>query len=172
MYTFGVFIRSADDPANDGFRELNDPILNAVDQAEGLIARSGYAADPGPDSWGNEVYPEFYKEEGDGWSPATLSLWTDLESSFAFTYFGIHKRALSRGGEWFRKPEWPPFVLWWHEAPEYPLWSDGVLRHKHLHENGPSPFAFTFKVSFDQHGKPVKLDKARLDKLRHRMSNG
>lgn len=136
------------------------------------MARSGYASDPGPASWVNEVYPELYRERGDGWSPAALSLWTDLESLFAFTDFGLHARALSRGREWFRPPEWPPLVVWWHEGNEYPSWSVGVLRHKHLHENGPSPYAFTFKTPFDQHGNPTKLDKSRVQKIRNRMLNG
>lgn len=44
LYTFGMFAAPAEDPANDGFRELNDPLFELVDQAEGLIARSGYAS--------------------------------------------------------------------------------------------------------------------------------
>lgn len=74
LYTIGMFEAPADDSANDGFRELNGPIFELVDQAQGLIARSGYVSDPGPSPWGLEVYPRFYRETGDGWSPATLSL--------------------------------------------------------------------------------------------------
>ncbi len=85
LYTFGIFAKPANDPANNGFHELNDAVLMLVDRSEGLIARSGYASDPGPASWGEEVYPRFYEERGDGWSPATLSLWRDLESLFSFT---------------------------------------------------------------------------------------
>jgi hypothetical protein len=59
LYTFGMFAAPAEDPANDGFRDLNDPIFELVDRAEGLIARSGYASDPGPlprgADWGAEV---------------------------------------------------------------------------------------------------------------------
>lgn len=45
LYTFGMLTALAEDPANDGFWELNHPIFKLVDQAEGLIARSGYASD-------------------------------------------------------------------------------------------------------------------------------
>jgi hypothetical protein len=166
LYTFGMFSAPAEDPANDGFRALNDPILALVDKAEGLIARSGYASDAGPRPWGPEVYPRFYRERGDGWSPATLSLWIDMESLFSFTYFGLHAAALKRGREWFQKPQWPPLAMWWHEGQDYPTWAEGVRRHEHLHDNGPSPTAFDFKQAFDESGTPIRLDKARLSQLR------
>lgn len=166
LYTFGLFAARADDPVNDGFRERNDPIFAAVDATPGLIARSGYASDPGPASWGPEVYPRsFADEHRDGWSPATLSLWRDLESIFAFTYFGIHAEALSHGREWFRPPEWPPLTLWWHHDDGYPHWAEGVRRHHHLHDHGPSPTAFTFAVPFDASGAPARIDAKRARSL-------
>lgn len=162
LYTFGVFARPADDPANDGFHDLNDLIFRTVDAAEGLIARSGYASDPGPASWGPEVYPNFYQERGDGWSPATLSLWTNLESLFSFVYFGLHGVALKRGREWFQKPNWPPYVLWWHEDLTHPTWAAAVRRHQQLHDLGPTRAAFDFKEPFDETGAPTRLDRARV----------
>jgi hypothetical protein len=166
LYTFGMFAKPAEDPANAGFHRLNDPVLASVDQAEGLIARSGYASDPGPSSWGVEVYPRFHEESGDGWSPATLSLWTDLEALFSFTYFGLHAAALKRGREWFQKPRWPPLVMWWHTDQGYPTWAEGVRRHEHLHDFGPTSTAFNFKEPFDAKGAPIKIDQARIRKLR------
>ncbi|WP_333830579.1 DUF3291 domain-containing protein [Pararhodobacter sp.] len=166
LYTFGMFARPSADPVNDGFHALNDRVLLSVDQAEGMIARSGYASDPGPASWGPEVYPRFYEERGDGWSPATLSLWTDLEAMFAFTYSGLHAAALSRGREWFEKPAWPPLAIWWHRNAGYPTWADAVRRHEHLHDFGPTATAFTFKAPFHEQGAPVRLDKARIQALR------
>lgn len=166
LYTFGQFLKPSDDPANDGFHALNDPVLRMVDQAPGLIARSGYASDPVPEPWGEEVYPEFYVERGDGWSPATLSLWQDIESLFAFTYFGLHSTALKRGREWFQHPHWPPLVMWWHGDTENPTWSEGVHRHKHLHVHGPTSFAFTFKQPFDVDGGAMKLDTAKIKHMR------
>ena len=52
LYTFGVFEKPAENKINDGFRTRNDPLLQLVDCAPGLIARSGYEGDPGPESWG------------------------------------------------------------------------------------------------------------------------
>ncbi|MBC2859817.1 DUF3291 domain-containing protein [Stappia sp. 28M-7] len=171
LYTFGIFRKPADDPANEGFQQLNDPILALADRCEGLIARSGYASDPGPPSWGAEVYPRFYEERGDGWSPATLSLWRDLESLFVFTYFGLHAAALKRGREWFDKPAWPPLVMWWHMDTAPPSWADAVVRHEHLHDHGPTPTAFNFKVPFDEAGRATRLEKARIEQLRRAGEN-
>lgn len=163
LYTFGLFIHPAEHPANDGFYELNDPIFDIVDSAPGLIARSGYVADEDLKPWGEEVYPHFYKEKGDGWCPATLSLWTDIESLFHFTYYGLHKEALKRGKEWFQHGDWPPFVLWWHEDDEkYPTWAEGVERFENLYSNGPTPYGFDIKNLFDLDGKPMQIDKDRL----------
>lgn len=166
LYTFGMFRGPAGDPANDGFHDLNDPVFASVDRAAGLIARSGYASDPGPRSWGAEVYPRFYRERGDGWSPATLSLWTDLESVVAFTYSGLHAVALRRGREWFQKPEWPPLVLWWHGGEGRPDWAEGVRRLELLHDLGPTPAAFDVRTPFDEAGAAIRLDRARLRDLR------
>lgn len=166
LYTFGMFIHPSEDPANVDFHTLNDLVFERLDQFEGLIARSGYASDPGPEPWGKEVYPKFYEERGDGFSPATLSLWTDLESLFSFTYFGLHAQALSRGREWFEPPKWPPLVLWWHDSSEYPTWADGVAKIEQLHDQGPSPDAFTFKVPYGLDRQRTTLNKQRLQRMR------
>ena len=149
LYTFGIFLQPSEHVDNDGFHARNDPILMAVERAAGFIARSGYADEPGPDCWGTQVYPRFYNERGDGWSPSTLSLWTDLASIKAFTYRGLHAEALAHGRQWFRKPEWPPYVIWWVDGAHVPDWSEAVARHEHLHDHGPTPTAFNLKSPFD-----------------------
>jgi hypothetical protein len=133
LYTFVIFIKPSEHPDNDGFHARNDPLLLAVEQAAGFIARSGYPDEPGPDPWGELVWPQFYTEHGDGWPPATLSLWEDLESMLAFAYFGLHAEVLSHGREWFQKPKWPPYAVWWVD--------DGYSPHlsEHLHHTPPVP---------------------------------
>ena len=161
LYNFGIFAKPSADKANDGFHRRNDPILNLVDQTPGLVALSGYDGEAGPASWGKQVYPRFYVEQGDGYSPSTLSVWRDLESLFAFSYFGLHAEALAHGREWFKKPAWPPYVLWWVTVGEKPTWAEAVVRHEHLHDFGPSIFAFNFKNAFDAEGRAIEVDRAR-----------
>ncbi len=165
LYTFGIFSAPSDDPINDGFHKRNDPILAAVDHAPGFVARSGYAGEPGPEPWGDEVYPRFYSERGDGWSPATLSIWIDLESAMAFAYFGVHAEALTHGREWFLQPQWPPYVAWWISGGHVPTWADAVVRHEHLHDRGSSAFAFNFKSPFDAEGRGSTIDRDRMKSI-------
>ena len=134
LFTFGIFREPAEHPANDGFHLRNDPILSAVEESDGFVARSGYDGEPGPASWGTQVYPEFYVERGDGWSPETLSLWEDLESIAAFSYHGLHAEALRLGRNWMVTPEWPPYVLWWvapDQRPEWPTATTGKTGREH-----------------------------------------
>lgn len=159
LYTFGVFRLPSADPVNQGFHDRNDDNFRAVELSEGFVARSGYHGEPGPESWGRQVFPRFYVERRDGWSPSTLSLWEDLCSPMAFSYGGIHAEALKRGREWFLKPDWPPYVLWWVAPDHVPTWQEGVERHDFLHANGASPFAFDFRRPFDHGGNPATIDR-------------
>ncbi len=168
LYTFGQFIQPSEHPGNDTFHDLNDQILAEIEAAEGFIARSGYDSDPGPESWGVETYPRFYEDNGDGWAPATLSLWRDIESVAAATYSGLHGKAYARGRDWFRLGDWPPLVLWWIGDDEQPEWTNGVARLEELYDSGPAPRAFTFKAPFDQNGNSTSLDHDRVKSIRAR----
>lgn len=153
LYTFGQFLLPSEDQANDGFHALNDAVLREIENSPGFVARSGYESDPGPESWGPETYPRFYKNNGDGWAPATLSLWRDLHSPLSATYSGLHNRAFKRGHKWFQRGNWPPLVLWWVEDTHKPTWAEGASRLEYLHDNGPTCEAFTFRRSFAVDGR-------------------
>lgn len=162
---FGMFRERADHPANQGFHDRKAPNFAAAKRAAGFIARSGSREEPGPPSWGAQVYPRVYVERGDGWSPSTLSLWRDLESLMAFTYFGFHAEALGRARDWFVDQSWPPYVLWWVADDRYPCWKEAVDRFEHLHDHGPTPAAFNFTVAFDAHGGPAVIDRKAVARL-------
>jgi hypothetical protein len=165
LYTFGVFRLPSEHPANDGFHARNDANFLAAEESAGFIARSGYDDEPeGPESWGEQVYPRFYVERGDGWSPATLSLWTDLTSLMIFAYSGIHAEAMRHARDWFEKGKFPGYALWWVSADETPHWRHATTRLEHLHDHGPSPFAFDFKTAFDAEGRRVEVDKEAVRK--------
>jgi hypothetical protein len=165
VYNFGMFKLAASDPANQGFHDRSEPNLRAAEQAEGFIARSGYADEPGPASWGEQVYPRFYVERGDGWSPSTLSLWRDLGALMAFSYGGLHAEAMRHARQWFVKPTWPGYVLWWVEREHTPEWAEGVERLQLLHDNGASPRAFDFKTPFDEGGRPASIDRQMVKQI-------
>lgn len=164
LYTFGQFIQASQHPSNQGFHDRNDANLAAVDRAHGLIGRSGYDEEPGPQSWGPQVYPRFFKDaHGDGWAPSTLSLWQGLDAIWAYTYGGIHAEALTKARAWFQKGDWPPLVLWWTD--QRPDWAEGVRRLEHLHDHGPSRLAFGFRQAFDAAGAPLEVNRARVREM-------
>ena len=162
LFTLGVFARPADDPSNDEFHTRNDPIMAAVSAAQGYVAHSGYPDEDGPEVWGDFVFPHFYQEKGDGWTPQTLSLWKDLESAMAFAYHGLHADALRLGSKWLQPPQWPPYVVWWVANTRTPCWQEACDKHLLLHEAGVSPEAFTFKQPYDACGMPVELDARKI----------
>lgn len=167
LFTFGIFIKPADDPANDEFHERNDPILAMLDAGvPGFIARSGYEDEDGPPEWGTYTLPHWYQEKGDGWSPATLSLWQDPEAVAAFTYAGLHGQAVRRGNIWFREGEWPPYAMWWVSPDHRPTWAEGVGRHKALFDHGPGPDVFDMKSVHGPDGAARPLDAGRIAALR------
>ena len=159
LYNFGMFRLPAGDPANQGFHDRSDPNFLAAERSEGFIARSGYEDEPGPASWGEQVFPRFYVERGDGWSPSTLSLWQDLASPMAFSYSGIHVEAMRHAREWFVEPAWPGYVLWWVDQEHRPSWAEGVERLEFLHDHKAGAYAFDFRNPFDQAGNPTVIDR-------------
>ena len=163
IYNFGMFREPADSAVNQGFRDLETPNFLAAERAVGFVGRAGYADESGQPSWGEQVYPRFYVERGDGGSPSTLSLWQSLECLFAFAYSGIHAEAIRRASDWFVEKQWPAYVLWWAEG--IPDWRQAVMRFERLHDRGPSPEAFNFKTPFDQHGAPTAIDREAVRRL-------
>jgi hypothetical protein len=86
---------------------------------------------------------------------ATLSLWRDIEIARRFTYGGLHRAALNRRGDWFHKPEWPGYVLWWVEDDQVPTWAEGARKLEALDDDGPTSAGFNFAASFDPAGRKI-----------------
>ncbi|MDQ0456504.1 DUF3291 domain-containing protein [Rhizobium paknamense] len=162
IYNFGLHVGPSGDPRIDGFLHREPFNWQAALRSEGFVARSGYQGEPGPESWGLQVFPRFIEGSGFESGPSSLSLWHDLESLMAFTYSGVHADALKNARHWNQKQSWPPLVLWWVKAGSKPDWRDAVMRLEHLADHGPSAFAFTFKTAFDPFGLPASIDRGRV----------
>jgi hypothetical protein len=143
IYNFGLFVAPYDSKAVEGFR-LREPVnFAAAESAEGFVGRSGYPGEPGPESWGAQVFPRFIDGSGFATAPSSLSLWDDLESLMGFSYSGVHADALKHARTWQVERRWPALVLWW--ADRRPDWTEAVERFERLHDHGPGPTAFHFK---------------------------
>src|SRR5690606_9202753 len=117
--------------------------FDAAERSEGFAGRSGYPGEPGPRSWGPQVFPRFIEGSGFDTAPSSLSLWTDIESLMAFSCSGVHADALKHASTWQVERRWPALVLWW--TAHRPDWAEAIERFEHLHDHRPGPTAFHFK---------------------------
>jgi hypothetical protein len=116
MYNFGLHVAPYDAPQVQGFLRREPLNFAAAEKAAGFVARSGYDGEPGPKSWGVQVFPRFIEGSGFDSGPSSLSIWADIESLMAFSYAGVHAEALKNARNWNTRNDWPPLVLWWIEA--------------------------------------------------------
>jgi hypothetical protein len=170
VYTFNQFVAPYQSERIKGFRDAEPATFRTIEKAEGFIARSGYVGEPGPESWGEQVFPSCWTNgNGDGWAPSTLSLWSSIESIMAATYQGPHGRLLRYGKDWHIPADHiPEYVLWWVPDGERPDWAAAVGRFEKLMVDGPNPNAFTFKTAFDVVGSRYTPDRVLIKDLAQR----
>lgn len=165
MYNFGLHVAPYDAPEVQGFLRREPLNFAAAERASGFVARSGYDGEPGPKSWGFQVFPRFIEASGHDSGPSSLSVWADIESLMAFSYAGVHAEALKNARNWNTRNDWPPLVLWWIEAGRRPDWEQAAERLEWLHDHGASPRAFTFKQAYGPGGAPLEIDRGRVKAL-------
>ena len=145
-------------------------MFESAEEAEGFVDRAGSRYLETQDSpWGDPgASPRFTAEQwearikddsattaaSDGSEAATVSIWDDLESVYAFAYNGRHVEALKKRSEWFVNLEWPTYIAWWVEDGETPTREDPASQLEHLDDKGSTPHAFDFKAPFDAAGTP------------------
>lgn len=168
LYNFGVPKESFAAPAFEGFLAREPFNFEAASRAEGFVARSGCENEPGPESWGVQVFPRFIEGTGFEAGTSSLSRWRDIESLMAFSYNGVHADALKHARHWMGERRWPPLVLWWVDEDEVVSWRDAVSRLEYLHDHGPSAHAFHFKTPFASDGQPYLIDRMRVRDIARR----
>ena len=125
LYTFGVLKAPAGSESLSDFVAMAPSVFASAEAIDGffghasaarpdLAGKSKFGEDFGP--WGIAVAPRFYDDfskPGEETMLTTLSLWRDIEVARQFAYGGLHRTALRRRSDWFHKPDWPGYVLWW-----------------------------------------------------------
>lgn len=166
FYTFGILHETREHPQSKGFYDRVPFVFESAENSEGFVDRAASRSLEDHDGrWGeSSARPRFFVEDQHAPQdpPATISLWEDLESVYAFAYYGRHAEALSKRKEWFIKPEWPSYVAWWVEDDHIPAREEAAKRLEHLHENGSTSYAFDFKSPFDANGQPIRMDPAKI----------
>src|SRR5690348_10264223 len=143
--TFGILQAPYGDPLVQGFMEATADVFEEAKRSVGYIC---HAVKPEPTKpsfgqvygeFGEFIMPRFYKggtQQGELTQAATLSLWERIEAVRRFAYGRLHKRALDRRTDWFLKPAWPTYVMWWLADGYVPTWSEASQRLEHLHDSG------------------------------------
>ncbi len=91
-----------------------------------------------------------------------MSVWKDVESLHAFVYRSDHVEVMRRRREWFEKMELY-MVLWWVPSGHRPTMAEAIERLEMLRERGPTPEAFTFRMSFPPPGAAPAADEGSFD---------
>jgi hypothetical protein len=167
LYTFGVLKAPTGSEMLVDFVTMAPSVFAEADATEGFLGHAGavrpdlagkakFGEDFGP--WGLAVAPRFYEgfsNDGAETMITTLSLWRDIGVARQFAYGGLHREALRRRGDWFHKPEWPGYVLWWAADDEAPTWAEGAQKLETLADGGPTSAGFNFASCFDPLGKVI-----------------
>ncbi|MBC8280979.1 MAG: DUF3291 domain-containing protein [Chloroflexi bacterium] len=167
LYTFAIFKETRNSEYNKEFNDRNPFVYVSAENSPGFVDRSGQSwkrnhADRNAD-WGNrDASPRFLTTGKHRDTAATLSVWDDVESVYAFTYAGFHAEVLKMRDDWFVKGDWPAYVSWWIPDGETPIQAHGAERLEHLHDNGSTAYAFDFKAPFDADGQPLTMDRQKI----------
>lgn len=167
LYTFGVLKAPTGSDILVDFVAKVPSVFAEAEAIEGFFGHAGaarpdlagkskFGEDFGP--WGIAVAPRFYErfcKRGEETMITTLSLWRDIEIAWQFSYGGLHRAALNRRSDWFHKPEWPSYVLWWVDDDQVPTWTEGASKLEALDDYGPTRAGFTFAARFDPAGRKI-----------------
>ena len=124
----------------DAFSYFRDLIVEQADLIDEIASNSpGFVSQPNPpDADSIYRFPELLN----------LSVWESVESLRAFTFAGKHAAALKRRAEWFVQKEKHNYVFYWDQAGKPPMESEIQKRFEYLRAHGPTPYAFTFEMTF------------------------
>jgi hypothetical protein len=138
----GRAVGDVDGPLLADFMALLDPINALADGSPGFVWRMQTED-------GNNTALRPYEDER---IIVNMSTWESIEALWQFVYMGMHVELLRRRREWFERFESTYLALWWVPAGTEPTVDDAKLRLASLDENGPTPYAFTFKKRFAPEG--------------------
>jgi hypothetical protein len=143
-----------DAPLLADFVAALDPVNARADRARGFVWRM-------QDADGNAT-----AIRGFGETPGliiNMSVWESLDALRAFVYADPeHLRVMRRRREWFERLDLH-LVLWWVPIGHRPTVAEAEQRLDFLRAGGPTPAAFSFRVSFDSPASEIeRVDDPRL----------
>lgn len=133
----GRMLAPIDSPTMAGFVAGLDPINALAEGSPGFIWRL-------KTDEGNATSLRPYEDE---FMIINMSVWTDIEALFQFTYYGNHIDYMRQRSSWFERMK-VYVTLWYVPHTDMPTPADAQARLAHLETHGPTPYAFTFKQRF------------------------
>ncbi len=128
-----------DGPVMAGFKAALEPINELADNAPGFVWRLQTE-----DGDATAIRP--YEDER---MIVNMSTWESIEALRAFVYTSAHTAVMRNRKQWFERVE-IYMVLWWVPAGHEPTIEEAKARLEHLRGHGPTPYAFTFRASFQR----------------------
>src|SRR5262249_28077585 len=129
------------DPLMQGFVSKLDEINALADRAPGFVWRLQTAE-------GNNT--SLHPFDHDDRILLNMSVWESIESLRAYTYDTAHAEVLRQRRDWFEKFSGMYLALWWIPVGHIPTIDEAKDRLAHLEAHGPTPYAFTFKTTFQK----------------------
>jgi hypothetical protein len=127
-----------DGPIMAGFMARLDEINALAERSPGFVWRL-------QTDEGNATY---FRPYDDDRILVNMSVWESVETLEAFVYRTVHVELLKQRHEWFEKFESAYAALWWVPAGHRPSLDEMKKRLRRLQDEGPTPFAFTFRQRF------------------------
>lgn len=126
-----------DDPIMSDFVNNLDRINAIADDAKGFIWRL-------QDEDKDEAV-QIFKDDS---LIINMSVWSDIDALFNYTYKSDHIEVFKRKKEWFSKIKMMHMAFWYVPEGYEPTFQDAKHRLDYLNKHGDTPFAFTFKNKF------------------------
>ena len=126
------------DPVIAGFMAQLDPLNAVADAAQGFVWRL-------QTDEGNATSIQAFDDD---LMLVNMSVWESVEALAGYVYGGDHVPVMRRRREWTERLVEAHLCLWWIPAGAIPTVDEAKDRLEHLRENGPTPYAFTFKRRF------------------------
>jgi hypothetical protein len=131
------------DPQLKDFVDALDPVNAIADAAPGFVWRLQ------TEDGNATAVRAFEWDTGDSAGMiVNLTVWQSIEELAEFTYSGWHRELLRRRRDWFQHMREAVTALWWVPAGHRPSTDEAEDRIRHLRAHGPTPQAFTLKVTF------------------------
>ncbi|WP_406683649.1 DUF3291 domain-containing protein [Seonamhaeicola sp. MEBiC1930] len=126
-----------DDPIMQDFINNVDRINTIADEAEGFVWRMK--------DEDKDLGAKIFQDET---LLINMSVWTDIDALFNYTYKTGHLEVFKRKKEWFSKVQMKHMAFWYVPVGYQPNFYDAKERLDYLNTNGDTPYSFTFKKRF------------------------